>query len=121
MQKLQMGCLQDGKLGRRDATHCPVVISTSDQSLSPGDHVAFTDKQTVVWCGDDQFQGIVDPFLERHTDPGDEFLVLIDPKLVGDLTHNFELLDRSGVLQPDDCSIYEDDGEPIDWCSKEGC
>lgn len=117
-QKLQMGGLIEDRLGRRDAIHAPVVVVTSDQSLAPGEHVAFTDKQTVVWCGDNQFQGVVDPFLEQRTDPGDEFLVLIDPRLVGDLTHNFELLDRSGVFQPDDAN---DDDSYDDWCSKEGC
>ena len=78
--------------GKRDAVHVPVILVSSRMTLKGGQNVKFTDKSMIMveFCAKKDRQAIVDPFIEV-TVPGDIFHVLLEPSLVSNLTHQFDI------------------------------
>ncbi len=78
------------ELGKRDAIHVAYIIAECDICLPPGTSVQFTDNNLikVESCSDSERHGITDPFM---TGPSNLVTVLIEPKYVNQISHNFDL------------------------------
>jgi hypothetical protein len=123
----------EGYPGRRDAFHVSAVLVKAQPhttSLRPGDSVRFVDTfyHTVHLSQRNDRHGIVDPFL-KEIKPDELFWVLLEPGLVGDLVHQFNLTTDLPQPQPvHDAGKYDDEddyreGESQDQrrCRLEGC
>lgn len=73
--------------GDRDAVHVPVVVVRAGTILKPGERVCLQDgKRAVpgrVWVG------IVDPFLAREVYPDEYVALLVPPKSINELRHEW--------------------------------
>jgi len=111
-------------LGCRDAFHVPSVLVTDARTIDredgvrPGTNVRFTNDECtqVEPCEYSERQAIADPFLE-HIDLGVAFWVFIIPELIGDLTHNFEILSKPKDNPLDNIAdeYEEPEGDGCDW------
>lgn len=94
MSILKVGEISDDVtlLGKRDAVHVPVILVRSNMTLKAGQNVKFSNKEMtlVEFCAKKDRQAIVDPFVEVLA-PGDIFHVLLEPALVSNLTHQFDI------------------------------
>jgi hypothetical protein len=111
--------------GRRDAFHIPSVLVTWAAvkvagSRMPGANVRFTnDEQTQVEpCEYSERQAVTDPFLET-IGAGVAFWVFVIPELIGDLTHNFEILPKPKPL--DNITDEYEEPEGDDGCDWSAC
>ncbi len=108
-----MTCSED-QLGRRDVFHVPAVVVFCRYELAPGTLLKFVGKNEVgVVSWKDQRQGIVDPFLTNATRANEPFWMFVDPRLVGDLTHQFTI---DGVDVKGDSERGKPDEEEGDYC-----
>lgn len=70
----------------RDAIHLATLAVTSDETMTPCQHVALTpDGKKATSTG--KRVGIVDPFLTQMIVPGQKFLVVIYPRKIASLRH----------------------------------
>jgi len=113
-------------LGKRDAFHVPGVLATCITKLAPGDSVRFVnDKMQVVEKvpakEKKKRHGISDPFVPAIK-PGDLFWVLLEPGMVVNLVHQFDLkitdlapvpLPNPMPLSPAASSVYPNAGWPV--------
>jgi hypothetical protein len=92
-------------VGRKDAFHIPSVLVTTNHDLNPGQDVRFTDDDcdAVEPCERNKRQAIVDPFLTKDQIEKSAFWVFIDPDLVSNLTHEFEI---KGIGEPEDFAEF---------------
>lgn len=97
-EKPRLGLLAVGELGKRDAFHTPGVIVTSRMTVEAGERVRFTSHEQVGPCGIYDAQAVVDPWIKGKVKPGDKFWVLVNPELVGQVVHQFEI---TGVPAPE--------------------
>jgi hypothetical protein len=96
---------------KRDAIHLATEVVHSAEVLQPGQRVRLTYRQgTTVRAlkeGED-WQGIVDPFLDGPTKPYDKFIMILKPGTITTLRHvwehpDFEPLEESEADYDDDC------------------
>jgi hypothetical protein len=109
--------------GRKDAFHFPCVLVACDLIVFPGDNVKLVAPDKVVLSSRANRSGIVDPFLSEAVTPKLFFWLLLDPGLVSDLTHSFEI---KGVPAPPPESVpfdygAYDDAADLTRCRREGC
>lgn len=124
MSKVAFGEEPDFAVGFKDAAHMPCVVVTCAKFVLPGDHVKFTDGGTQVEeCHKGDRHGIVDPFLTEAVPPGKSFYILLLPKVVGSLTHNFPLIiDNNPTNEPECPDADENDGDgEMSECQAMGC
>jgi hypothetical protein len=92
---IDVGCVNDEEYhGKRDAYHVPAVMVKSNEPIAPGAGVKFVEgcEAMVVPCPRRERHGVADPFIPTVIDPGDCFLVFIEPKLVeGKVSHHFKI------------------------------
>lgn len=107
-------------VGKRDAVHVPVILVFSSMTLKAGQNVKFTDKlmNEVTFCSKHERQAIVDPFVEHVLVPGDIFHVLLEPSLVSNLTHQFDIASNEVNETIDEVDEDVDDEE---YNSCRGC
>lgn len=76
--------------GRRDAFHVPAILANG-VGVQPGDSVRFTDMAmtNAERCPEFCRHGVVNPF--SGVLPGRPFWVLLNPALIRDLTHHFDV------------------------------
>lgn len=80
------------ELGDADCIHTPIVRAVCrNQDLEPGDWVRFVSTTMVEPCDRLDAHGIVWPFLDDDVGADDEFNVLVNPKFIGPIRHNFAL------------------------------
>lgn len=111
MSQLKIGQVNCDKPGTRDAAHVPIACASSRETLNPGQRVKL-DQSGRECCsvgGQDEYDGIVDPFVEKPIPANTPFYVFVKPSLVERFRHTFEI---EGVYTPD-----PDDG---DW-NCQGC
>ena len=84
---------QSDMVGRRDAFHVPCVLVRSHHTIYGGESVRFVggDLSLVEKCGVAQRHGVLDPFILCISDTGGMAWMMLDPKMVKDLTHNFDI------------------------------
>lgn len=80
-------------VGKRDAFHVPGVLVTSKAAIKPGEHVRFIDGSAseVRSCLRDVRQGVADPFIKDTIPAGSTFWMFLEPSIVGNLCHFFEI------------------------------
>lgn len=88
--KPRLGQISTEELGRRDAIHVPAVLVCSMATVNAGANVRFVDHQTVMPTAT-KAQAVADPWLNRVVNPGEQFWVLVNPDLVDQVTHQFEI------------------------------
>lgn len=118
-------------MGKRDAVHVPVILVATRMTLKAGQNVKFTDKSMmqVTFCAKHERQAIVDPFIEHVLSPGDIFHVLLEPSLVSNLTHQFDIASNEvneTIDEVDECagcyeSSIDDDIDDEEYNSCRGC
>lgn len=112
MSLLKVGEISDDVtlLGKRDAVHVPVILVRSNMTLKAGQNVKFSNKEMtlVEFCAKKDRQAIVDPFIDTLK-PGDIFHVLLEPSLVSNLTHQFDIA----------CTEVNETIDEVDECA--GC
>lgn len=80
---------------RRDAIHVAIIPATY-QSVAyfacagAGDKVSFQEDGSVQFCYTDQWDGIIDPFLEGFVESGSRIWVLMRPGAIKRLRHTWE-------------------------------
>lgn len=91
-------------IGKRDAVHVPVILVTSNMTLKAGQNVKFSNKEMtlVEFCAKKDRQAIVDPFIENTLVSGDIFHVLLEPSLVTNLTHQFDIASIDKIEEVED-------------------
>lgn len=115
---MEIGKLGIGEPGRRDAFHVPSVLATSRETLKPGDSVRFSGTWDAVSCAREVRHGVVDPFVDVKllNEAGSQFWVLLEPGVVSDMVHHFQL---NAPGMPEDVDTAESYDEEDDWCM--GC
>jgi len=66
---------------------------SSSKGIAPGAHVRFNDGSTseVHTCRRENRQGISDPFISSVIPAGSLFWMFLEPSIVGNLVHHFEI------------------------------
>lgn len=109
------------ELGRRDASHSPMVAVYSGVEVTPGAGVKFTATDCVLPCEKDERQAIADPFIYGNVIPAYKgFWAFLVPSVVGEVTHSFDI--KAGDIfasRREDENGPWDDGD--DWCRRDGC
>jgi hypothetical protein len=95
MSDVKLGVLPGAEVGR-DAVHVAIIPLMSDDFLSPGDHVGWTDDywadqtepaaQRITKYAREKF-GIVDPFFMGKVEPGTRVWVCLYPTSITSLRH----------------------------------
>lgn len=73
--------------GKRDAIHFAVAPVKSSDRFLPGEHVGLNEKGEAAQV--DNPIGIVDPFLKKAVEQGDTFWLMLYPKTVTNLRHDW--------------------------------
>jgi hypothetical protein len=81
-----LGMIHD-KQEKRDAIHLAVIQVTAHNSLLPGESISSIDD---VAYADENGLGIADPFLTNLIREGDQFWMIIKPRLITSLRHVWE-------------------------------
>ena len=71
----------------KDAIHFAVAPVKSSDRFLPGEHVGLNDKGEAAQV--DNPIGIVDPFLKKAVEPGETFWLMLYPKTVTNLRHDW--------------------------------
>lgn len=116
-----------GELGRKDAFHVAAILMNCKDSLRAGDSVKILNATSVELCDRGVRHGVCDPFASVIIPPNTLVWVYLEPKIVGDLTHKFEI-NLGVVISPINVSTYIPDPPPIppydseqERCNREGC
>ncbi len=75
---------------RRDAVHIAIAPVTAAENMEPGQHVGFVpagQTEIVGACDEEQYIGIVDPFLTTSIRAGERFWLFLYPNTVTSLRH----------------------------------
>lgn len=89
MSDTTLGLIITGE-ANRDAIHIAVAPVSSDETLSPGQRVALVPGDcTKVKSSTSNIIGIVDPFLRNQVPPGSQFYLLLFPKTITSLRHEW--------------------------------
>jgi len=100
MKELKIGqSVEDFGLGSKDAGHLACVVCRSDDTIHGGTYVRFVYGDTVRQCGASEAHGMVDPF---GPSGHGKFLVIINPKFISGLTHQYDI-----DVDMDDDSDYD--------------
>ena len=104
--KLELGKLgsESDILGQKDAFHAPCIMVQSHEKLKPGQYIRFTEKlNKVISCDTQPYSdGIVDPFLEFMIPPNTKFWMLLNPEIISNLTHNFQIKSSPLIINDND-------------------
>ncbi len=91
---MNLGYVEKGWVaGRKDAFHVPAVLATTDDVLEAGDNVVFFGDPSRVVVEESAKRGrhgVIDPFA-KEVGPGKLFWVILDPSIVSDMTHQFDV------------------------------
>lgn len=82
-----VGKILDGP-AERDAVHFAVAPVSTDEMLSPGQHIGITRGKATA-APDVPCVGIVDPFLRSRVMPGDRFWLFLYPGSITSLRHEW--------------------------------
>jgi len=72
---------------KRDAIHLAVIQVTATIELSPGAPISSINGEAIY---DEKGIGIVDPFLNDIVQPGEQFWMVLRPRLITSLRHVWE-------------------------------
>lgn len=110
-------------LGRRDAFHFPGILVSSPYYIDPGSSVAFLDaaRTQVRKCEPEFRQAVVDPHVkDDEIEPGVLFWVFLEPGLVTNLVHTFEVniegVEERGRVDPSSAGFDDDEEYSCKGC-----
>ena len=132
MKGLKVGQVSDAAsdsgLGTRDAFHVPGIRVCADLDLEPGAHLLLESRDRVVPCTREERTGIADPFVHGMIITGQVFWLFLEPGLVTNLVHHFDVLGFQDFPDlnvddalPDEDEFYEYEGEGDDDGGCGGC
>lgn len=90
MSEVILGKIIKEEDARRDAIHVAVVPVQARENLMPGIHVGMVHGQASAGMHREGCIGIVDPFLEDPVSAGEFFWLLLYPKTVRNLRHEWD-------------------------------
>lgn len=87
---LSLGKIHDTDMPR-DAIHVAVAQVRASHVLRPGQHVGFvgTSAEGIVCSDAEPLIGIVDPYLPRNVEPGEQFWMFLYPATITALNHHW--------------------------------
>lgn len=129
MKGLKVGQVSDAApagLGTRDAFHIPGIRVCASVDIEPGAHLLLQSRECVVLCTREERTGIADPFIPSMILAGQVFWLFLEPGLVTNLVHNFDVqgfqdfpdLNVDDAL-PDEDLFYEEEDDG--GCDAQGC
>jgi hypothetical protein len=86
MHDVNIGCKPEPS-AKRDAIHFAVAPVKSADRFLPGEHVGLNDKGEAAQV--DNPIGIIDPFLKKAVEPGEFVWIMLYPKTVTNLRHDW--------------------------------
>lgn len=81
-------------LGRRDAFHVTAVLVKSTQAIEPGASIRFAyreDSTVVILCAKSERHAVADPFVKELIQPYQLFWAFLEPSIVSNLVHSFDI------------------------------
>ena len=82
--------ISNPEAAQRDAIHVAVVPVTSEETLSPGEHVGLVDAATNKVSRNAKKIGVVDPFMTaKKVSPGSTFWLVLYPGTITGLRHEW--------------------------------
>lgn len=78
-----------GHTGVRDAIHCPIISAVAKMNLNVGTPVSILETGEAEQSDLHTCVGIVDPFLRRCVQRGEQFWVWVRPGSISSLTHKW--------------------------------
>lgn len=126
MKGLKVGQVSDAisdGLGTRDAFHVPGILVSALIDVEPGAHLLLKSRDRVVACTREERTGIADPFVPGTILAGKVFWLFLEPGLVTNLVHNFDVKGFQDFpdLNVDDALPDEDEFDDFDDDDDGGC
>lgn len=78
-------------IGLKDAVHTPIISVVAQHGLRPGEYVLITDDGVARRATQKTGVGVVDPFHKGNVKAGEIFWVLVNPNLVSEVRHEWDL------------------------------
>jgi hypothetical protein len=101
----ELGRQPDEAMFTKDAVYVPIISMLAEETLSPADKIRIHETGCFK-CTDDQYNGIVDPFLPKDVQIGEYFWALIRPGLVDKLRHDYILPGIPNTTKDNDYEEY---------------